>query len=207
VTQPPPDWLVVWRNPGGNVTGITILSPELSSKRLELLKESVPRLSRIAVLTNPSTPAQATLGEFDSAARAIGVTLTVLKAQRPSELENAFSTILKEQLSALVIVPDAFFASQRSRFVEFTSANRLSAMYDRADYADAGGLISYGADFRHQFRRAAYFVDRILKGAKPADLPVEQPTKFELVINLKTAKQIGVTIPPHVLARADRVIK
>jgi putative tryptophan/tyrosine transport system substrate-binding protein len=194
-------------NPGGNVTGITILSPELSGKRLELLKEMLPRLSRVAVLTNPSVPAQASLGEFDSAARGLGLTLTIFKAQRPSELENAFSSILQGQLRALIIVPDAFFASQRSRFVEFTAKNRLPAIYDRADYVDAGGLMSYGIDFRYQFRRAAYFVDKILKGAKPAELPIEQPTKFEFVINLRTAKQIGLTIPPNVLARADRVIK
>jgi putative tryptophan/tyrosine transport system substrate-binding protein len=193
--------------PGGNVTGITILSPELSGKRLELLKEIIRRLSRVAVLTNPSTPAQATLGEFDDAARAMGLTLTILKAQRPSELENAFSSIVQEQLGALIIVPDAFFASQRFRFVEFTARNRLPAIYDRAEFVVAGGLMSYGIDFRHQFRRAAYFVDKIFKGANPAELPVEQPTKFEFVINLKTAKQIGLTIPPNVLARADRVIR
>ena len=193
--------------PGGNVTGITILSPELSGKRLELLKETTRRLSRVAVLANPSTPAQASLGEFDAAARALGLTLTILKAQRPSELENAFSTIAQEQFGALIIVPDAFFASQRSRFVEFSAKNRIPAIYDRADYVDAGGLMSYGTDFRHQFRRAAYFVDKILKGTKPAELPVEQPTKFELIINLKAAKQIGLTIPPNVLARADRVIR
>jgi putative ABC transport system substrate-binding protein len=193
--------------PGGNVTGITILSPELSGKRLELLKETVGRLSRVAVLTNPSVPAQATLGEFDSAARALGVTLTILKAQRPIELENAFASIVRERLGALITVPDAFFASQRSRFVEFTATNHLPAIYDRADYVDGGGLMSYGIDFRYQFRRAAYFVDKILKGANPAELPVEQPTKFELVINLKAAKQLGLVIPPNVLARADRVIR
>ena len=193
--------------PGGNVTGITILSPELSGKRLELLQETVRRLSRVAVLTNPSTSAQASLGEFDAAARALGLTLTVLKAQRLSELENAFLSIVRAGFGALIIVPDAFFASQRSRFVEFTARNHLPAIYDRADYVDAGGLMSYGTDFRYQFRRAAYFVDKILKGSKPADLPVEQPTKFEFVINLKTAKQIGLTIPPNVLARAHRVIR
>jgi putative ABC transport system substrate-binding protein len=193
--------------PGGNVTGITILSPELSGKRLELLKETIRRLSRVAVLTNPSVPAQASLGEFDAAARALGLTLTILKAQRLNELENAFLSIAQEQYGALIIVPDAFFASQRSRFVEFTSKNRIPAIYDRADYVDTGGLMSYGIDFRNQFRRAAYFVDKILKGTSPAELPVEQPTKFEFVINLKAAKKIGVTIPPNVLARADRVIK
>src|SRR5688572_11003993 len=123
--------------PGGNVTGITILSPELSGKRLELLRETVLRLSRVAVLINPSIPVQATLGEFDAAARALGVRLTIVKAQNPSELENAFSTIVKEQLGALIIAPDAFFASQRSHFVEFTARNRLPAIYDRPDYVDA----------------------------------------------------------------------
>ncbi len=193
--------------PGGNVTGVTILSPELSGKRLELLKETVPPLSRVAVLINPSTPAQASLGEIDAAARALGLMLKFVKAQRLSELESAFLSISQERLGALTVVPDAFFASQRSRFVEFTIRNHLPAIYDRRDYVDAGGLMSYGTDFRYQFRRAAYFVDKILRGAKPADLPFEQPTKFELVINLKTAKQIGLTIPPNVLARADRVIR
>jgi putative tryptophan/tyrosine transport system substrate-binding protein len=193
--------------PGGNVTGITILSPELSGKRLELLKETVPRLVRVAVLTNPATPAQASLGEFGAAARALGVTLQLLKAQGPNELENAFASVVRERAGALIIVPDAFFASQRQRFIKFTTKNRLPAIYDRRDYVDAGGLMSYGINFLYQFRRAAVYVDKILKGAKPADLPVEQPTKFELVINLKAAKQIGLTIPPNVLARADRVIK
>jgi putative ABC transport system substrate-binding protein len=193
--------------PGGNVTGITILSPELSGKRLELLHETVRGLSRVAVLANPSTPAQASLGEFDAAARALGLTVTILKAQRLSELENAFLSIVQARFGALIIVPDAFFASQRYRFVEFTARNHLPAIYDRSDYVDAGGLMSYGTDFRYQFRRAAYFVDKILKGAKPADLPVEQPRKFEFIVNLKAAKQIGLTIPPNVLARADRVIK
>jgi putative ABC transport system substrate-binding protein len=193
--------------PGGNITGVTILSPELSGKRLELLKETVPQLSRIAVLSNPATPAQASLGEFDTTARALGLTLKFYKAQRLSELQNAFSSIAHDRLGALVIVPDAFFASQRSRFIEFTISNRLPAIFDRADYANDGGLMSYGIDFRDQFRRAAYFVDKIFKGANPSDLPVEQPKKFEFVINLKTAKQIGLIIPPNVLARADRVIK
>ena len=193
--------------PGGNVTGITILSPELSGKRLELLKETVPLLSRIAIVMNPSTPAQASLGEIDAAARSLGLMLKFLKAQRVSELESAFLSISQERLGALTVVPDAFFASQRARFVEFSTRNHLPAIYDRRDYVDDGGLMSYGTDFRYQFRRAAYFVDKILRGSKPADLPVEQPTKFELVINLKTAKQIGLTIPPNVLARADRVIR
>jgi putative ABC transport system substrate-binding protein len=193
--------------PGGNVTGVTILSPELSGKRLELLRETVPRLSSVAVLTNPSTPAEASLGEFDAAARALRLTVKFLQAQRVSELENAFSSIRQERIDALTLVPDAFFASQRPRFVEFTVRSRLPAIYDRRDYVDDGGLMSYGTDFRYQFRRAAHFVDKILKGANPADLPVEQPTKFELIISLKTAKQIGLTIPPNVLARADKVIR
>jgi putative ABC transport system substrate-binding protein len=193
--------------PGGNVTGITILSPELSGKRLELLKETLPRLSRVAVLSNPANPGGGSVKEIEAAAPALGLTLQFLKAQRPNDLENAFSSIVRERAGALIIVPDAFFASQRPRFIEFTTKNRLPAIYDRREYVDEGGLMSYGIDFRYQFHRAAYFVDKILKGTKPADLPVEQPTKFELVINLKTAKQIGLTIPPNVLARADKVIK
>jgi putative ABC transport system substrate-binding protein len=193
--------------PGGNITGVTILSPELSGKRLELLKETIPRLARVAILSNPANPAESTLREFHAAARALGLSLQSLKAQRPNELEDAFSSIVRERADALVTVPDAFFASERGRFIEFTTKVRLPAIYDRRDYVDEGGLMSYGIDFRYQFHRAAYFVDKILKGAKPADLPVEQPTKFELVINLNAAKQIGLTIPPQVLARADKVIK
>jgi putative ABC transport system substrate-binding protein len=193
--------------PGGNVTGVTILSPELSGKRLEVLKETVPLLTRVAVLSNPATPAQASLGEFATAARTLGLSVQIFQAQRMSELQNAFAAIAQRAFGALIIVPDAFFASNRSRFIEFAASNRLPAMYDRADFVNEGGLMSYGIDFRYQFSRAAYFVDKILKGAKPADLPVAQPTKFEFVINLKTAKHIGLTIPPNVLARADRVIK
>jgi len=193
--------------PGGNITGVTILAPELSGKRLELLKETVPRLSRVAVLSNFANPAGASVKEIEAAARALGLGLQFLKAQRPDELEAAFSSIVRERAGALIIVPDALFASQRPRFIEFTMKNRLPAIYDRREYVDEGGLMSYGTDFLYQFHRAAYFVDKILKGTKPADLPVEQPTKFEFVINLKTAKQIGLTIPPNVLARADRVIK
>ena len=193
--------------PGGNITGVTILSPELGGKRLELLKETIPPLLRVAVFMNPSTPARASLGEIDAAARSLGLMVKFVKAQRVSELESAFLSVTQERLGALTLVPDAFFASERSRFVEFSARNHLPAIYDRRDYVEDGGLMSYGTDFRYQFRRAAYFVDKILRGAKPADLPVEQPKKFEFVINLKTAKQIGLTIPPNVLARADRVIR
>jgi putative tryptophan/tyrosine transport system substrate-binding protein len=193
--------------PGRNITGVTILSPELSGKRLELLKETVPQLSRVAVLSNPATPAQASLGEFAAAARTLELTVRFFKAQRVSELQNAFTAIVQDRHGALIIVPDAFFASERFRFVEFTNSNRVPAIYDRADFVNDGGLMSYGIDFRHQFHRAAYFVDKIFKGANPSNLPVEQPRKFELVINLKAAKQIGLTIPPNVLARADKVIR
>jgi len=194
--------------PGGNVTGLTHLSPDLSGKRLELLKEAVPRLFRVAVLWNPNHPGQPrAFKDTQVAAQALQVTLISMEARNREELERVLLTIGKERPQALFELPDPLTFFHRELITEFAAKHRLPAMYGFSEWVDAGGLMSYGTSFPDLFRRAATYVDKILKGRKPADLPVEQPTKFELVINLKTAKQIGLTIPPNVLARADRVIK
>jgi ABC-type uncharacterized transport system substrate-binding protein len=194
--------------PGGNVTGLSLLAGlEMSGKQLELLKEALPKLTRVAVLADPaSSPTAGLLKEAKQAARSMGVQLRVLEARDPDELEGAFSTIKKERVGALLVIAAPFVGSN-PRIVSFATSIRLPAMYPYSESVDAGGLMSYGPNRPDLFRRAAIYVDKILKGAKPADLPVEQPTKFELVINLKTAKQIGLRIPQSVLYRADRVIK
>jgi len=194
--------------PGGNITGLTHLSPELTGKRLELLKEVVPSLLRVGVLWNPNQPGQsAAFKDAQAAAQALKLTLISMEARNREEIERVLSAIAKEQPQALFELPDPLFFFNRQLIPEFAVKHKLPAMYSFREYVDAGGLISYGTSFPGLFYRAATYVDKILKGAKPADLPVEQPTKFELVINLKAAKQIGLTIPPSVLARADRVIK
>ncbi len=195
--------------PGGNITGLSAYSPELNGKRLELLKESVPQLSRVALLMSPNVPGNPTdLKETEVAARSLRLRSQLYEVGGPSDLEIVFKTIAKEHAEGFIVFPGqpTLFVS-RKQIVELAVKYRLPAMYPLADYVTAGGLISYGVNNLDLFRRAAIFVDKILKGAKPADLPVEQPTKFEFVINLKTAKQIGMTIPPNVLARADKVIK
>ena len=194
--------------PGGNITGLTHLAPDLSGKRLELLKEVVPRLQRVAVLWNPNQPGQpAAFKETQVAAQAMKVTLISMEARNRQEIERALSGMGKEHPQALFELPDPLTFFNRELITEFAAKYKLPAMYGFREYVDAGGLISYGTSFPDLFRRAATYVDKILKGTKPAELPVEQPMKFELVINLKTAKQIGLTIPPNVLARADKVIK
>ena len=194
--------------PGGNITGLSSLSPELSGKRLELLKETVPKLLRVAVLGNPGNTATAlNFKEAEVAARAYGLQILSLEVRGPNDLENALSTITKGRADALLPLGDSVVVFHRQRIVNFATKNRLPAMYPNIEWVDAGGLMSYGPDILDNFRRAATYVDKFLKGTKPADLPVEQPTKFEFVINLKTAKEIGVTIPPNVLARADKVIR
>jgi putative ABC transport system substrate-binding protein len=194
--------------PGGNVTGLSLLaSLEISGKQLELLKEALPHVTRVAVLADPASPPTAGLvKEAQQAARSLGVQLHVVKARDPNELEGAFSTIKKQRAGALLVIAATFIGSN-PRIVSFATISRLPAMYPYTESVDVGGLMSYGPNRPDLCRRAATYVDKILKGAKPADLPVEQPTKFELVINLKTAKQIGLTIPPSVLLRADKVIK
>lgn len=195
--------------PGGNITGLTIvLGPEIAGKQLELLKETVPKVSRIAVLWNPGTPGTTlSVRQAEIAARALGVELQLLEARRLSDFDDAFAAMSAKRAGALLVLGDVMFVTHRRRLADLATKSRLPAMYALREFVDDGGLMSYGPVVSDNFRRAATYVDKILKGAKPADLPVEQPTKFELVINLKTAKQIGLTIPPNVLARADRVIK
>jgi putative tryptophan/tyrosine transport system substrate-binding protein len=195
--------------PGGNVTGLSTISPELGGKRLELLTEVVPRISRVAFIWNPDIPG-ATLEykEAEGASRSLRLQLQFLEVRRSDDLQNAFSAVIKGRAEALILAwPNPVLFSNRDQITSFTQKNRLPAIYAQKEFVDAGGLMSYGPNLADLYRRAATYVDKILKGAKPADLPVEQPMKFEFVINLKTAKQIGLTIPPNVLVRADKVIK
>jgi len=194
--------------PGGNITGLSTLAPDLSGKALELLKETVPKVSRVAVIRNPDNPGKThSLRETEVAARAFGLQLQPLEVRGPSDIEPAFQAARREQAGGLIVLRDVVTVGQTKRIVELALKNRLPTIYNDRDFVDAGGLMSYGPNMSDLFRRAAVYVDKILKGAKPADLPVEQPTKLEFIINLKTAKQIGLTIPPNVLARADKVIK
>jgi putative tryptophan/tyrosine transport system substrate-binding protein len=194
--------------PGGNITGLSTLSPEISGKQLELLREIVPKLSRVAVLgdvTRPGIP-QA-LREINVAADGFGVQLQYLEVRGPKDIETAFRAASKERANAVLVLGSAVLNSQRKQIADLAVKSQLPAIYRNLDFVDDGGLMAYGVSIADLFRRAATYVDKILKGAKPADLPVEQPKKFELIINLKAAKQIGLTIPPNVLVRADKVIK
>jgi putative tryptophan/tyrosine transport system substrate-binding protein len=194
--------------PGGNLTGLTVLAPELTGKRLELLKEAAPKITRVAFLWNPSNPGDVPLWkEVEAASGALGLQVRSLEVRSLTDFDNAFATATKERVEAFTMTLNPFINSYRPRILDFVAKNRLPAIFGVPDIVEAGGLMSYGPDYSEHFRRLATFVDKILKGAKPADLPVEQPTKFEFVVNLKTAKQIGLTIPPNVLARADRVIR
>jgi putative ABC transport system substrate-binding protein len=195
--------------PGGNVTGITNLTGELGGKRLELLKEAVPKLARVAFLYEPANPSSVLeLNEvLPVAARALKLTIQPSEVRAADEFERVFNSQSKQRSDGLYVSPGALMNSNQKKIVGFTLMSRMPSVYGRREYVDAGGLMYYGADLVASYRRIAYFVDKILKGAKPADLPVEQPTKFEFIINLKTAKQIGLTISPNVLARADKVIR
>jgi putative tryptophan/tyrosine transport system substrate-binding protein len=196
--------------PGGNVTGITNLTVDLGGKRLELLKEAVPKVARIAVLYDPAVPGNVLEVKevLPVAARALGLTLQPWEIRTADDFDRVFAALNKQRPDGLYVTPaGSLMRTNVKRIADFASKSRLPSMYGNRVFVEAGGLMSYGADQTDSYRRVAYFVDRILKGAKPADLPVEQPTKFELVINLKTAKQIGLTIPPEVLARANRLIK
>jgi len=194
--------------PGGNITGFSGIAPVLAGKRLELLKEINPKLSRIAVIWDPQNPGSAQQWkESQLPARELEVQLHSIEVSSVDEFEAAFKAVIKSRSDALALMASPFFYSNQKEFVKLATKNRLPTIYPRKEFITAGGLISYGSDGKESFRRAASLVDKILKGAKPADLPVEQPTKFELVINLKAAKQVGVIIPFKVLARADRVIK
>jgi ABC-type uncharacterized transport system substrate-binding protein len=194
--------------PGGNITGLSALSPELSGKQLELLKEIIPKLSRVAVLGNSNEPANPkTLREIELAAKAFGVQLQPLDVLGPKDIETAFRAATKRGANALLALASPVLSDHRTQIVDLALKSRLPAIYYRPEFVQAGGLMSYATSFTDLSHRAATYVAKILKGAKPADLPVEQPTKFEFVINLKAAKQIGLTIPPNVLARADKVLK
>jgi len=194
--------------PGGNITGLSSYSAELNGKRVELLKEIVPKLSRLAVVGASTYPGNAqSLKETELAAGALKVQLQYLDVLDPRDIETALREANKGRADGVLLLQSAVLNSQRKQIADLAMKSRLPAIYYAPEFLDAGGLISYAASITDLYRRAATYVDKILKGAKPADLPVEQPTKFELVINLKTAKQIGLTIPPNVLARADRVIR
>jgi putative ABC transport system substrate-binding protein len=194
--------------PGGNITGLTSISTDLAGKRLELLTETIGKLTRVGVLLNPGDPSSSgSLAETEAAARALGVEVQALEVRSPDDFETAFKAASRRRVQALIILQNSLINSQRTRILELATKNRLPTMFGEAAQVESGGLMSYAPNSAELFRRAATYVDKILKGAKPADLPVEQPMKFEFVINLKAAKQIGLTIPPNVLARADRVIR
>jgi putative ABC transport system substrate-binding protein len=197
--------------PGGNVTGSSNLNPELVGKCLEQLKQAVPGVSRVAVLWQPGAMDERTekdmLKRAEVAGRALGVRLQVVEARGPADFGRAFSDMTRARADALTVLGSAMFFSERKRLLDLTAKNRLPAVYSQREFVDAGGLMAYGPNLADFFRHAATYVDKILKGAKPGDLPVEQPTKFELIINLKAAKALGLTIPPSLLGRADEVIQ
>ncbi|HSE88734.1 MAG TPA: ABC transporter substrate-binding protein [Candidatus Binatia bacterium] len=194
--------------PGGNVTGLALLVSELAGKRLELFKEAVPKLARVAVLYDPALPPNILqLKEVQAAAPALGLTIQPWEVRGTDDFDRVFAELNKQRPDGIYVIAGRLVTSSRKRIVGFALKSRVPSMFSNRESVDAGGLMYYGADFADSYRRVAYYVDRILKRAKPADLPVEQPTKFEFVINLKTAKQIGLTIPQKLLARADKVIK
>jgi len=201
--------------PGGNLTGLDVFANELDTKRLELLKEALPRVSHVAFLRNPGGPGYnprnptgvAQRQRVETAAQALGVRLRILGAQVPSEIDTAFAAMARERPDALLVVSDAMLTSQRRRIVELAAQTRIPAMYPWREFVEAGGLMSYGTRLPDMYRRAATYVDKILKGAKPQDLPVEQPTKFELLINVRAARALGITIPQSLLMRADEIVQ
>jgi putative ABC transport system substrate-binding protein len=191
--------------PGGNTTGMTFFASVLAGKRVELLKEAVPAISRIGVLANPNHAGESVeFAETQAAANIMTLSVQRHTAQVSDDFAGAFSALIKQRANGLITFPDALMLAHRKEIAEFAAKRRLASLGGWSEFADAGGLMTYGPNLTNSFRRVAFYVDKILRGAKPADLPVEQPTKFELVINLKTAKQIGLTIPPNVLARADK---
>jgi putative ABC transport system substrate-binding protein len=196
-------------HPGGNITGLTFLAgPEIAGKQLQLLKEMVPAASRVAVLTNPTNRSHAArANEVKTAAQSLGLQLQVLEASSPDQLDNAFAVMKRERTEAFLVLTDSMFVGQRQRVAELAAGSMLPALYSQREFVDAGGLVSYGPSLLDMFRRAAIHVDKILRGAKPGDLPVEQPTKFELVISSRTARTLRLTIPQSLLRRADEVIR
>jgi putative ABC transport system substrate-binding protein len=211
IQQDPIDLKLVdsFARPNGNVTGLTLMTRDLSGKRLELLKEAVPGVSRVGVLwATPSAPGRTGFQEYEAAARTLKIPLLSLEVSSSNaDFEGAFQAATKARVNSLITVRTGGFFRHTKRIAGLAIKNRLPSMHEGSDFVDGGGLMSYSASYDEAYRRAAVYVDKILKGAKPADLPVEQPTKFDFVINLKTAKQIGLTLPPNVLARADRVIR
>lgn len=195
-------------HPGTNFTGLSLMATELSAKRLQLLKETIPRLTHVAVLWNPNTPWHPkVIDELKAVAPSLSIELSVVSAGAPEEIGPAFSAVSRAHARALLVLEDAFFFTHRMMLFKLASKTRLPTMYGLRQYVDAGGLMSYGASYKDLLRRSAGYVDKILKGAKPGDLPIEQPTKFELVVNLTTAKALGITIPDSILLRADEVIR
>ncbi len=194
--------------PGGSLTGVNLLTTELNMKRLEILTASVPGVSRVAVLVDPSVPIVASLvRDVQDAARSLRVNIQVVEARNAREIDQAFAAMARERAGALLVLAHPLFLTEREHIVTLAAKSRLPGIYEQREFAEAGGLLSYGANFADMYRRLATYVDKILKGVKPGDLPVEQPSKFELVINLKTAKALGLTIPPALLQRADQVIE
>jgi putative ABC transport system substrate-binding protein len=193
--------------PGGNVTGLTLVTAELNAKRLELIRELVPGNPRLGVLANPEGSGRMHVRDLEAATKPFKLTLRVVEARDAEAIERAFGTLAQDRIGALVVLPDARFFSERRRIVGLAARARLPAVYESKEFVEVGGLVAYGPRIRDNFYRAATLVDKILKGAKPASLPVEQLTTFELVLNLRTAKTLGLTIPPSVLARADELIQ
>ena len=195
-------------HPGQNITGLSLMATELGVKRLQLLKETIPRLARVAVLRNPDNPSHTRVVEdLEEVAPSLSIELHVVGARTSEEFGAAFSTVSRAHVQALLVLGDALFFANRMALLKLASKTRLPVIYGERYFADEGGLMSYGTNFADVFRRSAWYVDKILKGAKPGDLPVEQPTKFELVVNLKTAKTLGITFPESILLRADEVIR
>ena len=194
--------------PGGNVTGMTFFAAVLAGKRVEILKETVPKISRVALLANPGHAGeQLELKETRAAAQALNIAIQYLAVRATDDFGDAFRLMTRERAEGIIAFPDALMLAHRKEIAEFSAKSRIPSMSGWSDFAEAGGLMTYGPNLRDSLKRLAVFVDKILKGTKPADLPVEQPTKFEFIVNLKAAKQIGLTIPPNVLVRADRVIR
>jgi putative ABC transport system substrate-binding protein len=194
--------------PGGNVTGVSSIAPDLAAKRLQVLKEAAPKISRVAVLfNNEIPPAEIAMKELEVTGRMLKVGMQSVAVQSPKGFDNAFDAIAQQRADAFIVFPDPLTFSNSDIIVNFANKSRRPALYGAQEFVENGGLMSYGPSYPSMFRRGAYYVDRILRGTKPADLPVEQPMQFDFVVNLKSAKQIGLTIPPNVLARADKVIK
>ena len=194
--------------PGGHITGLSLMAPDLDGKRLELLKEAFPNVTRVALLWQPgASRGNLPLTEMEAVAKALGVKLLSLEVRSLDDFDSAFARAKKERAQALITIPNSLIRNQQRQVLDFAAKNRLPAMYPDSEFVDAGGLMSYGPSYTDLWRRAAEFVDKILKGTKPADIPIEQPMKFEFIVNLTAAKKIGLTIPPNVLVRANRVIR